>query len=100
MRSGPPSPQDGAPSLRESASSLSQQRLWVLDRLHPRNPVHHVACGFRLTGQLDAGNFASAWREVVQQHEILRTEFHAVEGTPQPVIVPSSSPQLDRKSVV
>jgi amino acid adenylation domain-containing protein len=66
-----------------------------LDRLHPRNPVHHVACAFRLNGQLDTGKFASAWREVVQQHEILRTEFHAVEGIPQAVIVSSSSPDLN-----
>jgi len=65
--------------------SVSQQRLWILERLHPRNPTHNVSCGVRLIGLLDAENFGRAWREVVQPHEILRTEFHAVEGVPQRV---------------
>jgi len=48
----------------------------------------------RLTGQLDAEKFGCTLHEVVQQYEILRTEFHIVEGVPQPVVLASSSPLL------
>jgi amino acid adenylation domain-containing protein len=93
MRSGPVAQEDGIPSPGQNAPSISQQRLWVLERLHPRNPAHNISCGLRLTGPLDAQEFGRAWREVVQPCEILRTEFHAVEGIPQTVVV-SSVPQL------
>lgn len=93
MRSGPVAHEDGIPSPGQHALSISQQRLWVLERLHPRNPAHNISCGLRLTGPLDAQEFGLAWREVVQPCEILRTEFHAVEGIPQTVVV-SSVPQL------
>jgi len=74
------------------ALSVSQQRQWVLEQIHPGNPAHNVSCGVRLTGPLDAEKFSRAWRDVVQQHEILRTESHAVEGVPRPVVLASLSP--------
>jgi amino acid adenylation domain-containing protein len=82
------------PSTGQGVLSASQQRLWVLERFHPRNPVHNVSCGVLLTGALEAEKFERAWREVVQQHEILRTEFRSVEGVPQAVVLKSSSPLL------
>jgi amino acid adenylation domain-containing protein len=79
----------------QGALSTSQQRLWVLEQLHPRNPAQNVSSGLRLTGALDTERFGRAWRQVVEQHEILRTEFHAGEGVPQPVVVHSISTQLN-----
>jgi amino acid adenylation domain-containing protein len=90
----PVAQQDGISSPGQGALPISQQRLWVLERLHPRHPAHNVACAFRLRGQLDAEKLGLAWREVIQPYEILRTEFHAVEGAPQPVGVPPFSPQM------
>ena len=92
MRSDPIAQQDEASPPDRGALSVSQQRLWVLEQIHPCNPAHNVSCSVRLTGPLDAEKFGCAWREVVQQHEILRTEFHAVEGVPQPVVLASLSP--------
>ena len=94
MRSGPVAQQDGTSSPGQDALSASQQRLWVLERLHPRNPAHNVFCGLRLTGQLDTQRFGHSWLEIVQQYDILRTVFHAVEGIPQPVVLRSCSPLL------
>jgi len=94
MRSGPVAQQDKPSSPGHGALSISQQRLWVLEHLHRRNPAHDVSRGLRLTGPLDTREFGRAWREVVQQYEILRTEFHAVEGVPHPVVVTSFSPEL------
>src|ERR1700687_1803933 len=94
MRSGLVTQGEGTSLTGQGALSISQQRLWVLEQLHPRNPAQNVSCGLRLTGPLDTERFGSAWREVVEQYEILRTEFHAGEGVPQPVVVQSFSPQL------
>jgi amino acid adenylation domain-containing protein len=69
--------------------SISQQRLWTLERLYPHNPVHNVSRGWRLAGSLDVEKFERVWQEVVQQHEILRTEFHTVDGVPQPRVLDS-----------
>lgn len=94
MRSGPVAQQDKRSLPGHGALSISQQRLWVLEHLHPRNPAHDVSCGLQLTGPLDTRKFGRARREVVQGYEILRTEFHAVEGVPHPVEVTSFSPEL------
>jgi amino acid adenylation domain-containing protein len=79
---------EGSPT-GQRVLSVSQQRLWVLERFHPRNPVHNVSCGVRLTGALDAEKFERAWHEIVQQHELLRTELRIVEGVPQTVVLAS-----------
>src|ERR1017187_2593588 len=94
MTSGPIVQKESTSSPGQGALSIYQQRLWVLEQLHPRNPAHNVSCALRLTGQLDVEKFGRAWREVVQQYKILRTEFHAVEGGLEPVVVTSFSPEV------
>ena len=90
MRSRPAEQTDESPLPGQSVLSASQRRLWILERLHPRNPVHNIAFGVRLTGPLDVEKLERAWCEVVQQYEILRTEFRSIEGVPRPVVRTSS----------
>jgi amino acid adenylation domain-containing protein len=85
MRSSELTRQDATLSSTRRLSE-SQQRLWVLEGLHPRNPAQNVSFGMRLCGALTTERFGEAWNEVVEQHEILRTEFQVSEGTPQPVV--------------
>ena len=68
--------------------SSTQERLWVLDQLHPRNPAENLAYGLRLTGLVDKGALQAALDAVVQRHEILRTEFRVVDGSPVQVVLP------------
>ncbi|HWY20198.1 MAG TPA: amino acid adenylation domain-containing protein [Candidatus Acidoferrum sp.] len=82
-----------------SPLSVTQERLWVLERLHLCNPAHNVSYGLRLTGPLDIENFQRAWSEVVQQYGILRTEFQATHGVPRAVAVMSRSPQLSARDL-
>ena len=86
MRSEPPTQQDEASRPAQVELSVSQRRLWVLERLNPQNPVHNVSCGLRLEGALDVDRLERAWRDIVQDHEILRTRFQTIEGTPQPLV--------------
>jgi hypothetical protein len=79
--------------------SIAQERLWVLERLHPRNPAHNVTCGLRLAGALDIELFVRAWSEVAQQHEILSTVFQASEGVPRAIGVASSFRRLSLHEV-
>jgi hypothetical protein len=74
--------------------SIAQERLWVLERLNPRSPAHNVSYGLRLQGPLDLEAFRRAWSEVVQNYEILRTQFQATDGVPRASAVASSWPEL------
>jgi amino acid adenylation domain-containing protein len=81
------------------ALSLAQERLWVLERLHPDNPANHTSYGLRLTGPLDLDKLKRAWSEVVQQHEILKTGFQVTDGIPQAVSLASCSAQLTTRDL-
>lgn len=62
----------------------------MLEQLHPRNPIQHVACGLRFTEQLDRTALEAALNELVQRHEILRTEVQVQNGTPELLVQPSA----------
>ena len=66
--------------------SFAQQRLWILDRLHPDSPVYNMPLPLRLRGKLDASGLGRALDEIVRRHEALRTTFAAVGGQPVQVI--------------
>ncbi|MCP4689817.1 MAG: AMP-binding protein, partial [Desulfobacterales bacterium] len=66
--------------------SSTQQGMWFLDRLAPRNPFYNVPLCFYLEGPLDAGILRKSVDRVVQRHEVLRTSFPTVDGKPAPRI--------------
>ncbi len=74
--------QDTLTSSHGIPLSTSQERLWVLDQLHSRSAVQNVACGLRLAERLDRSRLEADLNEVLQQHEILRAEFHLQDGVP------------------
>lgn len=68
--------------------STSQERLWVLDQLHPGSPAQNLACGLRLATLVDKNKLQAALDTVVQRHKILRTKFCTVDGVPVQVVLP------------
>lgn len=66
--------------------SYAQQRLWVLERLEPGNPVYNIPMGIRLKGELDIEALQRALNEVVSRHESLRTRFALSDDIPLQVI--------------
>ncbi|HEX2094411.1 MAG TPA: amino acid adenylation domain-containing protein, partial [Longimicrobiaceae bacterium] len=66
--------------------SFAQQRLWLLDRMEPGNPVYNVPAALRLRGALDAAALERALGELVRRHESLRTVFAEREGEAVQVI--------------
>ncbi|HXO19564.1 MAG TPA: amino acid adenylation domain-containing protein, partial [Thermoanaerobaculia bacterium] len=55
--------------------SFAQERLWVMSRLAPDNPVYNVFQALRLDGPLDDDILARSFDEVLRRHEALRTTF-------------------------
>ncbi|HEX6903704.1 MAG TPA: amino acid adenylation domain-containing protein [Thermoanaerobaculia bacterium] len=69
-------------SLGDFPLSYAQQRLWFLDQLEPGNPFYNLPGAVRLPGPVDEDALRRALAEIVRRHEILRTTFPAVAGTP------------------
>ncbi|MGB7599844.1 MAG: amino acid adenylation domain-containing protein, partial [Candidatus Sulfotelmatobacter sp.] len=84
---------------RGKALSIAQERLWVLERLHPGNPAHNNSYGLRLDGPLDVDKLKRAWSEVIEQHETLRTGFQVTDGIPQAVFVASCSAHFSARDL-
>lgn len=66
--------------------SFAQQRLWFLDQLESQNAFYNIATVIRLEGALDMDALSETLNEVVRRHEVLRTYFKVVDGTPMQVI--------------
>src|SRR2546423_12267608 len=72
---------------RESAPlSYGQQGLWVLDQLMPGTSLYHTSTAERLTGALDVAALKKALDSIVARHDVLRTTFTTVNGTPMQVV--------------
>jgi amino acid adenylation domain-containing protein len=80
-----PVPRGGALPL-----SFAQQRLWFLDQYEPGSALYNVPRAVRLGGALDADALERALTELVRRHEILRTTFTTVDGSPAQVVSPAA----------
>ncbi|GAA3440228.1 non-ribosomal peptide synthetase [Kutzneria kofuensis] len=61
-------------------SSLAQQRLWVLNRLEPRDAADVVVSVWETDAPLDVDGLAAAARDLARDHEVLRTVLRSVDG--------------------
>jgi len=77
-----PSPRDGTPL----PLSWAQERLWILDQLEGESSIYNVPGAFRITGDLQVSILELALAEIIRRHEVLRTRFESVNGTPVQVI--------------
>ncbi len=71
--------------------SFAQERLWVLDRIEPNNPLYNIPRALRLKGALQTAALERALNEIVRRHESQRTTFAVVDGHPVQVIASSLS---------
>jgi amino acid adenylation domain-containing protein len=68
--------------------SFPQEQLWYMNRLAPGSPVYNVADVVEFQGEYSAAAMGKAFHELVQRHEILRTEFSYRDGQPAQIILP------------
>ncbi|HEU0054184.1 MAG TPA: condensation domain-containing protein, partial [Longimicrobium sp.] len=87
-----PAPEPGAIRPREGRGpaplSFAQERLWFIDRLEPGSAVYNLPAAWRLEGALDAAVLERSLGEIVRRHEVLRSVFAEVDGSPVQVIAP------------
>ena len=69
--------------------SFSQQRLWFLQQLEPDNSFYNEHLAIQLTGFLDVAALEQSINEIVQRHEVLRTNFQIEEGQAVQTICPN-----------
>jgi amino acid adenylation domain-containing protein len=55
--------------------SFAQQRLWLINELHPNRPTYNIPLPVHLHGRLNVKALQQSFSEVVLRHESLRTSF-------------------------
>src|SRR6185369_7670371 len=77
----------------EAPLSFAQERLWVLERLHPGSAAYNLALALRLDGELREEALAWTLEEIARRHQVLRAGFRETsEGPVQRVMPPSVLP--------
>jgi len=71
--------------------SFAQSRLWFLDQLTPGSTAYILPMCARLRGAVDLAVLEKSLAEITRRHEILRTIFPAIDGSPSQVILPPSA---------
>jgi amino acid adenylation domain-containing protein len=70
----------------EFPASFAQQRMWLLNRMDPDEPVYNIAWALWLDGALDVTALRQAWDAALARHEALRTTLRDNSGLPVQVI--------------
>src|SRR5687767_15422204 len=68
--------------------SAAQRRLWFLDQLEPRSSRYNVSLAARLSGTLDVEALRQSLDAIVRRHDVLRTTFTTIDGSPVQVVAP------------
>ncbi len=91
---------DPAPPIRPAGRgeplplSFGQERLWLLDQMHPGDGVYTIPVAVHLAGALDAEALRGALEEIVRRHEALRTVFGREGDRAVQVVLPPSAFEL------
>ena len=62
--------------------SNAQQRLWFMHQLAPDSAFYNIPVAIALTGPIDIPGVQRTLDEIVRRHEVLRTFFPLVDGSP------------------
>ena len=62
--------------------SFGQQRLWLMQQLNPTSGFFNMPLAVWLDGALQIEALQAAFQHLIDRHEILRTTFPLVDGTP------------------
>ena len=74
--------------------SFAQQRLWFVNQMTPDSPEYNIFWAIRIKGLLNLSALKKSFNEIVQRHEVLRTNFKTLEGQPFQEIAPNLQLEL------
>lgn len=66
--------------------SFGQQQMWFLDQLAPGTSTYNIPDVMQVTGPLNVEALEKALRSVAARHEVLRTHYCSVNGSPIPAV--------------
>jgi acyl transferase domain-containing protein len=72
--------------------SHAQQRLWVINQLDPGMVAYNMSAAYLLEGDFNPAAFLRAFDALIARHEILRTTFIHVDGSPRQQVHPVTAP--------
>ena len=85
------------PEAEDYAPSFAQKRLWMQEELSEgASAAYNVPLAVHLSGELDVAALAQAFRQVLQNHAVLRTRIVRRGDEPRQVIVESPEWALER----
>ena len=76
--------------------SYSQERMWFLNQVDPHGSAYNVAGAVTLEGTADLAALFAAFDEVLRRHEVLRTNYVAVDGDPEARVEEPSSLRFEQ----
>ena len=88
-----------APASDITSLSFPQRRLWFTDRLSDNSCDYNMIESMRLRGDLDHNAFERAIATIVQRHEVLRTCFPEINGTPMQAILANQDIRIRLKDI-
>ncbi len=97
--------QNKAPELkpitrdRPLALSFAQERLWLLEQLNPNTTTYNIPLAFQIEGNLNKDLLEKSLQQVIQRHEVLRTNFSLVDNQPIQIVREISRFQLELAEV-
>lgn len=83
QRGGPLVPHPVGPDSQSTALSYGQQALWFVQQLAPSSAAYTLSYAARLYGTLDVTALGRAWSRLVARHDVLRSRFVLVDGSPR-----------------
>ncbi|HLP89583.1 MAG TPA: amino acid adenylation domain-containing protein [Nostocaceae cyanobacterium] len=81
-------------NLTEAPLSSQQRRLWFLYELEPTSSAYNICSIFSLRGKLQIEALQTAFKQLQQRHESLRTTFTVINGEPKQRIHPQPLTEL------
>nr|VFJ67681.1 MAG: Acyl-CoA synthetase (AMP-forming)/AMP-acid ligase II [Candidatus Kentron sp. FW] len=79
--------------------SFAEHRYWLYQTSNPDGRLFNIPLWLRFTGKLDVGVLEQGLNGIIRRHEILRTTFPVVDGSPVQSISPVSHVNLTVKDL-
>lgn len=75
-------------------ASSGQERMWFLEQLQNGDSAYNIPMAIRIKGDLNAAILEKSLHDIVQRHEVLRTNFEESDAVLQQIISPSGNFKL------
>ncbi|MBD0256954.1 MAG: amino acid adenylation domain-containing protein, partial [Cytophagales bacterium] len=89
QQTGPVAAAATQPGIPAGALSYSQERFLLLDRYKNQGSAYNIVLAYLLRGNVALDALQSAFNEIIQRHETLRSGYSIVKGKPVQQVLPA-----------